>query len=197
VNLVTRGYRRRAVRLGGELAFDLRHRVDTRGLVKGVGDEHSNPYLGVDAREFHAAMADVPHDGRAFVDLGCGKGKAVLLACGYGFERAIGVEIDPHLTEVARRNLGSYRGRRRCPAEFVTADASTWEFPDEPLTVYVYNPFDAEVLARVLDNLARSLERSPRPATILYHTPFQRQVTDEYPALTLVTERPRWLVYEA
>jgi SAM-dependent methyltransferase len=188
-------YRRRVTRYSQELAFDLRHRVDTRGIVWNTGDEHSVHYQGTDAREFHTLLQQAAHDDHVFVDLGSGKGKAVLLAAGYRFHRAIGVEISAELTAIARRNIESYRGRLYCPVEFVTDNAERWEVPTEPVVIYMNNPFDATILERVLDNLTCSLNAHPREMTFLYHAPFQRHVTDTHPALTVVSDCARWAIY--
>jgi SAM-dependent methyltransferase len=188
-------YKRQATRYCHELAFDLRYRVDTRGLVWNTGDEHSVHYQGTDARQFHTLIQPVTDNDFVFVDLGSGKGKAVLLAAGHRFKGAIGVEISAELTAVAQRNIESYRGRLDCPVEFVNANAERWEIPNEPVVVYVNNPFDATILERVLENLTRSLCEHPREATFVYHAPFQRHVTDSNPALTAVVDCARWVVY--
>jgi SAM-dependent methyltransferase len=188
-------YQRQATRYCHELAFDLRYRVDTRGIVWNTGDEHSVHYQGTDARQFHTLIQQATHNDRVFVDLGSGKGKAVLLAAGYRFNRAIGVEISAELTAVAQRNIESYRGRLDCPVQFVTANAERWEIPTEPVVVYMNNAFDATILERVLENLTRSLCEHPREATFVYHAPFQRHVTDSSPALTAVVDCARWVIY--
>ena len=41
-------------------------------------------------------------------------------------------------------------------------DASEFEFPNENLVIYLFNPFGAPVMEKVLDNLAASLRRNPR-----------------------------------
>jgi SAM-dependent methyltransferase len=48
-----------------------------------------------------------PTDGN-FIDVGCGKGKAVLMAMEYGFKHVIGIDFSPELCELARRNVEIY-----------------------------------------------------------------------------------------
>ena len=49
--------------------------------------------LGIDTRNF------------TFIDLGCGKGRTLLVAAKLGFRRVIGVEIGSELADIARTNL--------------------------------------------------------------------------------------------
>jgi len=61
------------------------------------------------------------HSDDVFVDLGCGKGSALLLAGEHPINRVIGVELGDHLAEQARRNIAANRGRlRACGFEWST-----------------------------------------------------------------------------
>ena len=46
-----------------------------------------------------------PDTQKAFVDIGCGRGKALLLAKQYGFRELKGIDIIPELIESAKKNL--------------------------------------------------------------------------------------------
>ncbi len=108
-----------------------------------------------------------------FADFGSGKGPAVLVAAGFPFKRAIGVEISDDLTQAARRN---FEGSRLTPeagsVEFVTADVLEYEIPDDLSVVYLYNPFTGLLFARFIERLLRSVERNPRPLRVVYNYPF-------------------------
>ncbi len=105
----------------------------------------------------------------AFVDIGSGKGRALLVAAEYPFERIVGVEFAEELHEVAQRNLAAYSNpAQRCTAiEAVYADATAYELPAQPLVLYFYNPFLEPVMQRVMANIAASLEAEPRPAFVV------------------------------
>src|SRR2546423_7653399 len=45
----------------------------------------------------------------AFVDLGCGLGRACILAAEYGFEKVTGVELAPELCAAANENIENWR----------------------------------------------------------------------------------------
>jgi SAM-dependent methyltransferase len=170
-----------------ETWFDLRHGVATRGVVKHQSRAgsyaHAEVYQGVSTPTFHRAMLDprVPRGpGFVFLDLGCGKGKALLLASSYGFKRVIGLELSGELAAAARLNVERFsRTRPTLPSiEIVCGDAMAYDPPNEPLLIYLHNPFDAVALERVAYRLHRSVTSNPRPAFILYHTPLHREVLD-------------------
>lgn len=108
-----------------------------------------------------------------FIDLGCGKGKPLMIAASCGFRQLVGVDISPGCIETARRNVERYGpepidGTR---VELFVQDAESFTFPDEPLVLYLFNPFPAPVLERVVANLEESLRRMPREAVIVYLNP--------------------------
>lgn len=126
-------------------------------------------------RHLHRVLRDEtiePTD--VFLDLGAGLGRAVIQAVELPFARVIGVEIEPGLSAVASSNLEQVRSRWRCRhAEIVTADASTFQIPDDVTVIYLYNPFTGSVFQRVVDNVLASLRRNPRQARIVYTNPVE------------------------
>jgi SAM-dependent methyltransferase len=144
---------------------------------------HAIRYQGVWASTFRRAMEETPIENRSdyvFLDLGCGRGKALLLASAYGFKRVVGVELSARLVTEARVNVASFRprGDLRSPIEVICADAATFEPPTEPALIYLHNPFDDTILRAVLNRLRASLAAAPRPALLLYHTPVHSGVLD-------------------
>lgn len=110
-----------------------------------------------------------------FVDLGCGLGRAVILAGMGPFQRVVGVEISPQLCALARRNV--CRARRRLQAskvDIVEADAAEYTLPDDATVLLLFNPFDEPVVRRVLENARQSLARRRRGLTIIYAIPKAR-----------------------
>ena len=108
-----------------------------------------------------------------FIDLGCGKGRALVLAAQFGFRRVIGVEFDPVLAEAARHNADAWarRSSSQGSIEVVTGDARQFPFPPEPSLVFLFNPFGEAVTAPVVANLEQSLVDRPRDVHVLYLNP--------------------------
>jgi SAM-dependent methyltransferase len=124
--------------------------------------------------------AEIPTAG-AFVDLGCGKGRALMVAVLGGFTRVRGIDYSPELCRAAQRNLDAMRtrSRRTFVAEVLCLDAADYPFMPDDTVVFLFNPFDATVLAAVLARLQKSLAMHPRRAWIVYHYPAWRSVMDE------------------
>src|SRR2546422_9958881 len=100
-----------------------------------------------------------------FIDLGCGKGRTLLVASRLGFRRVIGVEFASELAAIARANLS----RMKVANAFVLdCDAADFDFPDGPIVLYLYNPFSQEVMRKIVANLRQS--RSQR-IFVIYKNP--------------------------
>jgi SAM-dependent methyltransferase len=132
------------------LAFDAENGTETRWFDLG-NYEPSDP-SDVDAV---IAALDLDVSRLTFVDLGSGKGRAVLVAARRPFVRAVGIEHSGTLHAAALRNLEAVtsRGPLACPVHFFCGDAASHPLPDGPLLVYLYNPFGPEVVAKVLARL--------------------------------------------
>jgi SAM-dependent methyltransferase len=183
-----------------EHEFDRRYGVDTSGLVWGVdlktgspSDAWNTAYYAIPPSVFHRVMAQVPESWQrdaTFIDLGCGKGRAVLLASEYPFAQVLGVEISPELHRIAVENAARYTALRNAeersaaaPISILLEDAAHYRFPSGPLMVYLYHPFCRPVLEKVLRNLGRSLAQEPRDATVIYINHELRSALDRMPYL--------------
>ncbi|MBI5446641.1 MAG: class I SAM-dependent methyltransferase [Deltaproteobacteria bacterium] len=104
----------------------------------------------------------------AIVDFGSGKGGALFTFSKYPFRKITGCELSPELVAIARKNLDVVRVRN---VTFVTGDAAQFEELDEYNYFYFFNPFPCSVMSAVISNIAISLGRRPRRATIIYCNP--------------------------
>ena len=108
--------------------------------------------------------------GHTFIDIGSGKGRALLLAGFAGFRKIIGIELAEELHVVASSNIAAVRERMSgTQIVSVRADARTYEPPAEPTVCFLNNPFGPEVLDPVLDNLEASLRATPRSFKMIYY----------------------------
>jgi hypothetical protein len=172
--------------------FDRRYHVDTSGAVHrdrllpevvGTHGAEGHDFESVPVRTIKRALNLLPQDVSAFtfIDIGCGKGRPMLLALSKNFRRVIGVEHSPHLTEVARRNIETWRGPRRCSnVEAVCADALTFELPPDPCILYFACPFaDHAMVPLMMANVSGSLRRFPRPIYVVYLDSIEQRPPDE------------------
>lgn len=111
-----------------------------------------------------------------FVDLGCGKGRTLLLASHYAFRSIIGVEISPELCQIATENVKAYLSNREQISQISVVCAGINEFEydsfdkEEHLLVYLYNPCGESVLAIALQKL-QHLASKGLWITIIYLNP--------------------------
>ena len=141
--------------------FDSMYGTDTAEIVPvGALDiperrlTHANRYEPVALQDFDIALKEVPvrYEEYVFVDMGCGKGRALLLASRRPFKRIIGVELSVSLTKVAAENIRIYRDEmQRCrEIEVLCQDASNYELPKDKIVLHLYNPFGSEIMRAVV-----------------------------------------------
>lgn len=172
----------------GDAGYDWEHRVNTTSAAVGwrdrlLGAFHS-PYQPTEPALFHEmldALRQQPNfnfQDFTFIDLGSGKGRTLLMASDYPFRRIVGVELLPALHQIAQENLSKYRSdAQKCfTLESIRADACEFSFPEEPVVLYLFNPFPESGLRGVIANLEQSLRRRPRPVYLIYHNPQLEEV---------------------
>jgi hypothetical protein len=166
--------------------FDEEHGVETSRHVKLSELEIESPnfafgieYSPVMPSRFRAAMECLAIDHRrfTFVDLGSGKGRPLLMAATlWPFRQVIGVEFSEELHRAASRNIAEFKGVLRCPeVQSVREDATEFRFPNEPLVVFMYNPFVGRTMIQVLRNLEESARSFPREIYVVYVHPKMAQ----------------------
>ena len=186
--------RYREHRYAYDTAFDRKYGVNTAGTVEVVDLEAPDDLKASAARyevvdpgffEFLLQRARVSQpEQKLFVDLGSGKGRALLLAAQAGFRRVVGVELDPGLHSISQSNIENFRSR--CPGTDFDArqgDATKFEFPAVPTILFLNNPFDGHMVERVLANAEREQNSAEPDFLLIYgHSNHER----------LVRERPGW-----
>jgi tRNA G46 methylase TrmB len=139
--------------------------------LKGKGSEVFN-YGATSGRLIREILRRIPiaEHQFAFVDLGSGKGRALLVASEFPFTKIIGVELSSELHAIAEKNIELYRPAiQPCRNfELCRENAAAFAFPAVPLVLFTFNPFGEETIRRVLENLALSLRAAPRKVFFVY-----------------------------
>jgi len=121
-------------------------------------------------RRWRRSGPAAPLEEFTFVDMGAGMGRAVLMAAEMPFREVIGVELNPTLARIASRNLAAWRavGRARAPMRIVRGDAAEFKLQRGPCLVFLFNPFGAPVMRRLLARIAESFAGRPGQLDLLY-----------------------------
>jgi SAM-dependent methyltransferase len=169
--------------------FDLKYGTDTGGYLSPdqlrsgqASDAMNNGYSAVAPSVFREACRrwreTLPSsaarvEAYTFVDVGAGKGRALLLAAELPFRKVIGVELNNDLARIAQGNvtLWSRVARSRATIRILRKDAAEFRWPWAPLLVYLNNPFECSLVERLVAKIAAAAASGPGLADILYVNP--------------------------
>jgi SAM-dependent methyltransferase len=167
--------------------FDQRYGVDTSGLIGGGelrsghrNDVFNTAYYAMAPSRFRwvldSWLEDDSHsaiESYSFVDLGCGKGRAVLMASEFGFREVVGVELHTSLASVAEANVAAWTaaGHAICPVRVVRQDATEFVFPEGACLFYLFHPFGAPVLKRLIERIETDFAERRGMLDLIYFNP--------------------------
>lgn len=198
-------YRKTVVRYA-EWRFDRKWDVQTTGRMTHP-QEDSNP-LNLSAEPYEPtplkglqqimrSIRRIAPSEFAFFDMGCGKGRALVVASAHPFKRIVGVEFCPTLAKIADENIR--RSQSKHPqivkAQIVCADAASYQFPDEDAFIFFSNPFNEEIMAQVLRNIRTSAHRSTA-RYIIYYNPVLQKLLSDPEHFSLVEKNKKYLIYQ-
>jgi SAM-dependent methyltransferase len=189
----------------GDLEYDWEHHVDTTWSNLRLGTRLREIFAGrmyqpIEADLFREVIGGLGIDYRqfTFIDLGSGKGRALLLASEFPFHHIIGVELLPELHAIAQENVGKYQaGAQRQRIELLCGDARQFCFPLEPLLVFLFDPFPEHVLEQVVVNLDESWRQSGCAVMIVYLNPISEHVLSNTNWLQRLRGNLQYAVYAA
>ncbi len=207
---LTREIARAPLALAAEYLFDVRRGVRTRGFVRNestlarlsVGGD-SKFYQPIGLTPLRRLVATMPIEPAAttFVDLGAGRGRAVIIAAELGFGRVLGIELDEALAAEGAANVRRWRsgrrGRRRPhqAVEVVQGDAATFTPPAGPLLIALFNPFGPTTLALLLERLCEERRGPDAPIFLAYINPVHEDTFEKFPRLAPSSRGSGWMVY--
>jgi len=161
--------------------FDIRNGVNTCGIIRlndlTITSRHRDrgnryePSRVLALREFFARSRRIITPQTCFVDFGCGKGRALIVASQFGIARVKGVEFAQELCDIARRNCREYRKRRGAGTSFEIIEGDAALYPIDPIDTlfFFFHPFDDLVMSQVLTNIADSIVHHPRRVHFCMH----------------------------
>lgn len=192
----------------GDADYDWDFRVDTTSANVGwrarfIGLLNSS-YQPIEPEIFREMLngLGIDYTQFAFIDIGSGKGRALLLASEFPFPRILGIELLPELNRIAQENIRKLSNSHPGPPSYgsrtieaTCGDATQFEFPDDPLVVFLFHPLLEVGFRKVLKNLERSLRDHPRPAYLVYANPVFEMILAKTGAFKKITGTQRYALY--
>jgi SAM-dependent methyltransferase len=157
-------------------AFDTRFGTDTAAPFFGRDQKPATHfYTATTASLIYEILNSIPLQSNAFVfvDMGSGKGRALLVASEFPFAKVVGVELSNHLHGIAEENIKRYHpASQQCTAFHLHCmNVVDYVYGQQPLVLFLADPFGRETVRSVIANLEASLRATPREAFVVYIYP--------------------------
>jgi SAM-dependent methyltransferase len=159
-----------------------------------VTDGDSTAYGGCQWLSVRSALSKLsPSDRETFVDIGAGKGKAVLIAARLGYRRALGIELDAALAAQGQRNVELARPKLKTPeTEVLSVDALTWSIPNDVSVIFLFCPFLGNTFRQVTAAIIDAYDSAPRPLHIVYAVPWEHNWLLSTGRVAVIGVQPRF-----
>ena len=187
--------------------FDVRHGTDTSGLLPAhvialgtkAAQEDLTAYYGVAPsilrtliNLWRETIPSHPIHSYTFLDIGAGKGRAMLVASESPFHKVIGVELNPDMADIAQRNVDIWQSAHAAdptappiaPIVLHQQDALAFDLPHTPTLAFLYHPFEAPVFKHLLRRIEAQFARRPGAFDLIYVNAECRDILDRHPAFT-------------
>ena len=174
--------------------IDVQYGIDTIGVLSAgeiSSDKKLIPQITIYAgsqpsivRTSISALGSI--EDYTFIDFGCGKGRAMIVATEFPFREVVGVDLSPALAATARVNAAKVAKQFPDRPRVTIAEANVIDFPlpSGKLAIFAYHPFGADVLARIVRNLEAALAADTPHVFFVYDFPVHSEILDASPAFT-------------
>jgi predicted RNA methylase len=130
----------------------------------------------------HACISELGHiDQYFFIDIGSGKGRALFGAARHPFKKVIGIELSSSAFNIARSNLQTVKkSLLAChDVELVRMNALDFEFPMQNLVLWMFNPFNADAMRKMIDKISTQFANSACYIHLFYLSPLHYEAVLE------------------
>lgn len=164
--------------LWSDVLFDYRYGVDTYTAVSKddlfTGERHAlqnryfpSPFSLIELafREAREILGDEILNCQ-LLDYGSGKGKVLIAGAHYGFPLSRGIEYTEAMHQIAVRNIAKLGLKEK--TVLIRGDATEFYPSPKDRVIYLFNPFEGEVLDKTLRNL-KSVKPEGKRVLIVYN----------------------------
>jgi SAM-dependent methyltransferase len=142
----------------------------------------SSPYEAVNYFMLEKLLTEFRKSSSAtsIVDLGCGKGRAMVVAAYFGFTHITGVDFAKELCGEASANMKITEGKiTDIKWKVIHANVLDYSISPDNSVFFMFNPFVEETLVSFLDKLEESCRQFPRKTYFIYASPLYTAALQE------------------
>jgi 16S rRNA G966 N2-methylase RsmD len=144
---------------------------------KGIDIDHATIYMPASYDILEDVFQQIQIKGDShFLDIGCGKGRAMCVAASRGFNKVTGIDFSKAFCKAAEANLDITKQKiSGLQYKVINNDAFYFEIPNDVDCIFMFNPFDEIIMDGVAENILESFEMAPRPITLIYSNPLHKE----------------------
>jgi len=116
-------------------------------------------------------------DQTSIIDLGCGKGRMMMVAPHFGFTDIAGIDFAKEVCEQAIVNMK--KKEKQFPGikwKVINQDVEDYDIGPSDSVFFIFNPFNHTVLKNFLKKLGASCNQFPRTTWFIYASPLHQHV---------------------
>lgn len=163
-----------------EHTWDQRLQIHTTGRDETNADTYHHPYEPTPYCVLERlASSGFFRKNDVVLDYGCGKGRVGFFLSHQTGAKAIGIEYDGQIFEIAQNNQKTAAAK----AEFVLTNAEKYTVPTNVNRCYFFNPFSVEIFQKVMARILDSWYENPRELYLFFYYP-----SDEYIACLMTVD---------
>jgi len=168
--------------------FDIKYKTDTQlrtGRSRLIATHYAPSYYTPLKKIFSL----IPNKSKLnFVDIGCGKGKVLLIASNFDFKKISGIDIDQKLLKICRKNISIYQKAKKTKIKITVKKINADSYnTDDDNVFYFFNPFSYIILNKILKKIKRNGKKetyiiycAPKTNNHILNSQFKKILTEHY-----------------
>ena len=189
--------------------YDLMHRVDTSNIsvdseIWSQGIDSSVKEFACDSTPerisrcktaFDEAAKYLRIDNTKLIDLGCGKGRVLLLSARHDFKKRIGVELSENMAQICKSNLKAKNVKHEIiVGSMLDVQWENYISCDDQILIYAYNPTSVEILAKTIAKITSNVRKGK--IVFIYSNPQTMFHIEKSTKFNLLIEFHKLHIYE-
>lgn len=152
----------------------------SRFQIKGKELGNATEYMPVDYSLLESLLDALPSTAKkgTFVDIGCGKGRALCVAAHFGFRKIEGIDFAKELVEDAQINLNETQ--QIFPdllSRALWTDLESYKIPEETSCIFLFNPFNETMITMLAAKISET--NFLFPLHLIYASPVHLDVFEK------------------